>query len=100
MASSYLNDSLQKRRGFTNFIRLAAAFAVLVSHSNPLSGVGSDPSLGDSPLGEVAVSVFFVLSGYFVFSSGLNHRFRTFAVLRIARLFPALIAANFLLAFF
>lgn len=99
MASSYLNDSLRERRGFTNFIRLAAAFAVLVSHSNPLSGVGADPSFGESPLGEIAVSVFFVLSGYFVFSSSLNHRFRTFAVLRVARLFPALIAVNFILAF-
>jgi peptidoglycan/LPS O-acetylase OafA/YrhL len=99
MSSNFLNSSLRERRGLTNFIRLIAALAVLLSHSNPLSGFGPDLSIGKSPLGEIAVSVFFVLSGYFVFSSGLSNGFKDFLVLRIARLFPALIAANFLLAF-
>jgi peptidoglycan/LPS O-acetylase OafA/YrhL len=99
MYSSFLNISLQERRGFTNFVRLAAAIAVLLSHSKPLSGFGPDSLVGDSPLGEIGVSVFFVLSGYFVFSSGLNHDFRSFVVLRVVRLFPGLITANFCIAF-
>ena len=49
---------LNRRRGFTNFVRLAAALGVLVSHSYPISGSGPDPSFGNLPLGEMAVSIF------------------------------------------
>ena len=94
-----LESALSARRGFTIFLRLMAAVAVLVSHSRPLSGSGFDSLIGRSPLGEVAVSVFFVLSGYFVFSSSLKHKFLVFIILRFARLFPALFVANFFLAF-
>ena len=99
MYSSVLNQSLHQRRGLTNFIRLAAAIAVLISHSGPLSGFGFDLLVGRSALGEVAVSTFFVFSGYFVFSSGIAHTIKDFMVLRFARLFPALLVTNFLLAF-
>lgn len=97
--STHLSASLQERRGYSNFVRLIAAVGVLLSHSYPLSGSGSDPLIGDSPLGEISVSIFFALSGYFVFRSALNWNLRDFAILRMARLFPALIAANFFLAF-
>jgi peptidoglycan/LPS O-acetylase OafA/YrhL len=89
-----LTDSLQARRGFTNFIRLAAAVAVLVSHSYPITGAGPDPGFGGTALGEIAVSCFFVLSGYFVFTSSRRHSLRVYSLLRIARLIPALFVVN------
>lgn len=97
--STSLDSELLARRGFTIFLRLMAAVAVLASHARPLSGSGTDPLVGSSPLGEVAVSVFFVLSGYFIFSSSLKHKFLVFILLRCARLFPALFVANFFFAF-
>ena len=94
-----MNEALQNRRGFSNFVRLLAALGVLLSHSYPLSGSGSDPMIGNSPLGEICVSIFFALSGYFVFHSALTNNFKAFVILRISRLFPALIMANFFIAF-
>jgi peptidoglycan/LPS O-acetylase OafA/YrhL len=94
-----LELALSERRGCTIILRLIAAVAVLISHTGPLSRNVSGPLIGNSPLGEVAVSLFFVLSGYFVFSSSLKHKFLVFILLRFARLFPALFAANFVLAF-
>jgi peptidoglycan/LPS O-acetylase OafA/YrhL len=93
-------DQLKQRRGFTNFIRLAAAIAVLASHSYPISGSGPDPEINNIPLGEFAVSVFFVLSGFFIYSSSLSHSVFDYLVLRAARLFPALIFFNLIFAFF
>ena len=94
-----MDSELLARRGFTIFLRLMAAVGVLVSHSWPLSGNGIGPSIGSFPIGAIAVSIFFVLSGYFVFSSSIEHRLFHFILLRFARLFPALFVANFIFAF-
>ncbi len=91
---------LNRRRGFMNFVRLAAALGVLVSHSYPISGSGPDPLFGNLPLGEMAVSVFFVLSGFFIYSSSLGNSSVNYFILRIARLFPALIFVNLIVAAF
>ena len=91
---------LNRRRGFTNFVRLAAALGVLVSHSYPISGSGPDPSFGNLPLGEMAVSIFFVLSGFFVYASSLSNSSVNYFILRTARLFPALIFVNLIVAVF
>jgi peptidoglycan/LPS O-acetylase OafA/YrhL len=89
-----MKDSLLAKRGLCNFIRLLAALAVLVSHSYPVSGEGPDPFVGNIPVGELAVSVFFVLSGFFIYSSGAQHSLKEFIFLRSARIFPALILVN------
>ena len=83
----------------TNFdvMRLGAALAVLVSHSVPLSFGGNDRELfwklsrNQATLGDVAVAVFFVLSGYLICRSWLNRpEFVRFATARALRLLPAL----------
>lgn len=58
MFPSFLQESLQRRRGLTNFVRLIPAVTVLLSHSNRLSDFNSDPTIGDTPLGEIAVPMF------------------------------------------
>jgi peptidoglycan/LPS O-acetylase OafA/YrhL len=88
------------RRGIFNFIRLLAAVLVLLSHSFPLSSRGSrDDVLGSTTLGEIGVSIFFVLSGFFVYQSSMNRGFLHFIVLRIGRVIPPLILVNFTTAF-
>lgn len=94
-----MRNSLLARRGFCNLIRLVAAVAVLISHSYPISGEGLDPFLGRTPVGELAVSVFFVLSGVFIYSSSVQHSLKDFFFLRIARIFPALLLVNVVVAF-
>jgi peptidoglycan/LPS O-acetylase OafA/YrhL len=89
-----MKNLLLERRGFCNLIRLLAALAVLVSHSYPVSGKGPDPSIGKIPVGELAVSVFFVLSGFFIYSSSAQHSLKNFTILRVARIFPALVFVN------
>jgi peptidoglycan/LPS O-acetylase OafA/YrhL len=93
-------DQLKQRRGFTNFVRLIAAIAVLVSHSYPISGSGPDPLFGNLPLGEFAVSVFFVLSGFFIYASSLSNSSFDYFILRTARLFPALVFVNLVVGAF
>jgi peptidoglycan/LPS O-acetylase OafA/YrhL len=53
-----MNIALLERRGLTNLVRLAAAIAVLFSHSYPISGAGPDPLIFKIALGDFAVSVF------------------------------------------
>lgn len=80
-----------------NLIRLVAAFAVLVSHSYPLTGAAaSEPfrslSLGMT-LGEFAVNIFFVTSGFLVFASlKRSDNVGEFAAARAVRIFPGLLA--------
>jgi peptidoglycan/LPS O-acetylase OafA/YrhL len=91
---------LSVRRGIFNFARLLAAVFVLVSHSFPLSSRESrDPVLGSTPLGEIGVSIFFVLSGFFVYQSSMNRNSLQFIILRIGRVIPPLLVVNFVTAF-
>jgi peptidoglycan/LPS O-acetylase OafA/YrhL len=92
--------NLENRRGLTNLVRLIAAVSVLVSHSFPLTGSGPDPIVLFAPLGEIAVSIFFVLSGYFIYRSSINRDTKSYILLRIGRLFPGLIFVNFVSALF
>ena len=53
-------------------LRLAAATAVLVSHSWVLSGTGGEPHIGRISLGQLAVLLFFGISGYLITQSWLR----------------------------
>lgn len=84
------------RNNNMDFLRFAAALAVIVHHSFTLRAV-SDPFavvLGKS-LGAVALDVFFALSGFLVAKSLVKtESLSQFAIARGARLFPALITVN------
>jgi peptidoglycan/LPS O-acetylase OafA/YrhL len=84
-----------KNQNSFNLLRLIAASAVLFSHCFHLSGNGaSEPILrftNYSTLGELAVDVFFVMSGYLVTASFLRDPIPlNFIVKRLLRIFPAL----------
>lgn len=77
-----------------DFIRFVAALSVLVSHSYPIWGGVHDPLqplMNGFTIGEVAVSVFFVVSGYLVAQSwGSDPNIFRFLARRLLRLCPAL----------
>jgi peptidoglycan/LPS O-acetylase OafA/YrhL len=89
-----MNSALLERRGLTNFLRLLAAIAVLFSHSYPISGAGPDPLIFKTAVGDLAVSIFFVLSGFFIYTSSNTHSIKNYLILRIARILPPLIFVN------
>lgn len=91
-----------RENGF-NAVRLLAAAAVVVSHSYAMIGAehASEPLWGITPytLGQHAVNVFFVLSGLMLSRSyALDPRLWRFAVARILRVFPGLIACGLVVA--
>lgn len=77
-----------------DFLRLFAASLVIVSHSYPLTGNREILNLitnEQMALGELAVDIFFVLSGYLIMISMRNSSsLGNFFWKRILRLFPAL----------
>ena len=81
-----------------NLIRFISALAVILSHSYPLSLGKSafepfEEIIGIS-LGEMAVHVFFVTSGFLVTGSLIrNNNIFDFFLSRILRIFPALIVS-------
>lgn len=81
-----------------NLIRFVAAFSVLVSHGyaivlGPAAFEPLERMLGYT-LGEVAVDVFFVSSGFLVCGSLLRlESLRLFGLARVRRIFPALAVA-------
>ncbi|MDP9463385.1 MAG: acyltransferase [Actinomycetota bacterium] len=98
-----LDDFLDSRSAGFDLVRLVMAFLVLVSHTWPLGGFGSEPESPLSPkvltLGGFAVGGFFALSGLLVGRSALKRRPGAFAKARFARLMPALWMAILVSAF-
>lgn len=99
-----LSDLSSDRDNNFNLIRFVAALMVLISHGFALA-VGSpdvEPlrdTLGMS-LGEIAVDVFFISSGFLITASLTNRSsFLSFALARVLRIFPALIVAMLLTVF-
>lgn len=77
-----------ERRNSFNAIRLLLAWAVLTSHSWPLSGAGDDPAVAGQSLGTVAVAGFFAISGYLIAESRDRLSIARFAWHRFLRIFP------------
>ncbi|MBW8455726.1 MAG: acyltransferase [Pseudomonas sp.] len=81
-----------------DFLRFFAASMVVVGHSFWLSGRGASEPLrlfsGSYDSADIAVHVFFVMSGFLIAASWLNsHSVLDFAAKRALRIFPALIVS-------
>ncbi len=99
-----LSDLMQGRNNNFNLIRIMAAIAVLITHCFTITMVSdaAEPlraSLGMS-LGDIAVDVFFITSGFLVTASLLNRQnCIEFAWARILRIMPALLVMLVLTVF-
>lgn len=82
-----LGDVLVLQRGANslNFLRLALALLVVVSHSITLGGFGSEVILGNQSVGDVAVDGFFGISGFLICASALRHIERRGRILGLIR---------------
>ena len=81
-----------------NAIRIFAAVSVLFGHAYPIMGF-SDPTSqffgGIHYIGDMAVDIFFITSGFLLAKSILSkHDLVSFIVARIIRIYPALIVCN------
>ena len=94
-------DRMRARADNFGALRLAAATAVLLSHGYWLTG-REDPlavRFGES-LGDVAVAVFFAISGFLVAGSwDRDPRLRRFLARRARRIWPGLAVAVLVMAF-
>jgi peptidoglycan/LPS O-acetylase OafA/YrhL len=91
-----LSDFTKGRDNNFNLIRIAAAYAVLVTHSFALAigGENAEPfreALDGMTMGSIAVDLFFVASGFLVTASLLTRQsIIEFVWARALRIFPAL----------
>ncbi|MCX7512508.1 acyltransferase family protein [Frateuria hangzhouensis] len=99
-AATTATRSLKIAEGVNNFdaVRLIAALLVLCSHQFYLLGE-AQPAFAEHTLGETAVMVFFIISGYLVAQSWYRdpHLMR-FLLRRLLRLWPALAVATLAIA--
>jgi peptidoglycan/LPS O-acetylase OafA/YrhL len=97
MVSKILGDSLSTRENNFDFIRLVAAVAVIFSHSYDLTSNYFDEPLrlisnNENSIGEMAVAIFFVTSGFLITQSyqRTSGTFKYFYS-RVLRIYPGLI---------
>jgi peptidoglycan/LPS O-acetylase OafA/YrhL len=94
MENKLLGESIKSSENNFNCVRLVAALLVVYFHTRPATQ-GPDPLsqflMPSANIGQLAVGVFFFLSGLFVLQSWLNnpHVF-AFMLKRFARIFPGL----------
>lgn len=98
-----LGQAADSRNNNFNLIRMVAALAVLFSHAYPLTGRNDDEPatrlLGMS-LGDIAVDIFFFVSGLLVTGSLVKRRSgRDFVRARLRRIYPGLWVMLALLVF-
>lgn len=95
-----LSDSFKPTSNSLNVIRLLLAAAVIVSHSWPVGGYGTEPSWGNETVGGWALFGFFTLSGYLITRSRLSgQRARDFYWARFLRIYPGFIVCLLVIAF-
>ena len=84
-------SALSPHRNSLDALRLGAAMLVLYSHQHAVMGLPEPSFFGWNTWGGAGVSIFFVLSGYLVWTSWLRDpRVIPFLVRRSLRIFPAL----------
>jgi peptidoglycan/LPS O-acetylase OafA/YrhL len=80
-------------------LRIVFALTVIVSHTWPLGGFGTDPGRPDNNLGILAVEGFFALSGFLITGSAQHLPVGRFLWHRILRIFPGYWVALIVCAF-
>lgn len=100
-----LEQAIDRKNNNFNLIRLLAAILVIFGHSFylfPTNGYKEPTSTlfkGDYT-GSLAVYIFFFLSGIFIVSSFVNSKtFFRFILMRVLRIYPALIICNVITVF-
>lgn len=83
-----IGAGFDSRRNSLNFLRLVLAVAVIVSHTWPLGGYGTDPVIAGEKLGTWAVAGFFAISGYLIANSRLHLPMGMFLLRRVLRIYP------------
>lgn len=90
---------LQGRRNAYGLIRFVLASLVIVNHAFPLGGFGDDPmwewTKGQESFGGLAVSGFFIVSGFLICRSAMATDLVGFLWRRVLRIFPAFWLALF-----
>lgn len=87
--------SVQRDENNFDFLRFFAASAVVIGHCYWLSGIGDVEPVrlftGSMDTADIAVNLFFVMSGFLIAASWINSRSTLdFAAKRALRIFPAL----------
>lgn len=94
-----LADFAMRDNGF-NTLRLVAAFAVVVSHAFPLTGVAEPlQQFTGFSIGSLAVCVFFLISGYLIPASLVRGSLWRYVEKRARRIMPGLVVAVLVCAF-
>lgn len=84
-----IGGALAGKNNALNLLRFFFAVLVIYSHSYTLGGYSAEPSIGGQSLGGIAVSGFFVLSGYLIAGSRVRLSFPRYMWHRALRVFPA-----------
>ncbi|WP_108396092.1 acyltransferase family protein [Devosia submarina] len=102
MSRRTLQDVIEDRNNSFNAVRLLAAAAVFVSHAFLIVPAGTHHQPLDNmafDLGQLAVNVFFFLSGLMLSRSfALKPHLGSFIIARILRIFPGLLVCGALIA--
>jgi peptidoglycan/LPS O-acetylase OafA/YrhL len=90
-----MSIGMDERENNFDFLRIFAAFLVVLSHSFPLSGSSYEPFAaitgGKWDFGRLGVVIFFVISGYLITKSWIEHpQIERFLWNRVLRLLPGL----------
>lgn len=84
-----IGQSFSSQRNSLNFLRLALALMVIVSHAIALGGFGSEWIFHTTTLGVVAVYGFFGISGFLIAGSAIHNGTLRYFWQRCLRILPA-----------
>jgi peptidoglycan/LPS O-acetylase OafA/YrhL len=83
-----IGQAFNPRNNSLNFLRLALASVVVLSHAFPLGGFNVPNAINGTGYGELAVYGFFGISGYLIAGSAIRHRPGRYLWQRFLRIFP------------
>lgn len=93
---STLEQKMVEGKDLFSVFRLVASFMVLFAHAYHIYGIGADPITPVLGIytGDLAVYIFFSISGFFIVRSAMKRDFFQYSLARLLRIYPALIVCN------